>query len=73
MNAKMDPLEVATPCDGAGFAKAQGKDLITRDDFTSELVTVKTDIVRWMLRSQVMLIGVLVALANFTTLLAPYS
>jgi hypothetical protein len=50
-----------------------GEDLVTRDYFKGEMVALKTDVVCWMLGSQVMLIVVLVALAQFTTLLAAHS
>jgi hypothetical protein len=73
MRAKIDPLEGAAPFEGAGLATRQGQDLVTRDYFKAEMVVVKNHIVRWMLGSQVLLIVVLVALANFTKLLAAHS
>ncbi len=69
----LDPLEVAEPFTGARFAKSPRQDLVTKEYFKAEMVAVKNHIVRWLLGSQVMLIVVLVALANFTRLLAAHS
>lgn len=48
---------------------ASREDLATKDYLKAELSAQKNDLIRWMLGSQVMLIVVLVALANFTKLL----
>jgi hypothetical protein len=88
MNAMIDTLKAAKSFEGAGFAKAQAEslattiaeatsasreDMVTKDYLKGEMAVLKNDIVRWMLGSQVMLIVVLVALANFTKLLAAHS
>lgn len=84
MNAMIDTLKTAKTFEGAGFAKSQAEmlattiaeatsasreDLVTKDYLKGEVAGLKNDILRWMLGSQVMLIVVLVALANFTKLL----
>lgn len=84
MNAMIDTLKTAKTLEGAGFAQAQAEtlattlaeatsasreDLVTKDYLKGEIAGLKNDLVRWMLGSQVVLVIVLVALANFTRLL----
>ena len=73
--AQADTLAVAI----AEAASTSREDLVTkeflraelailRSDMVGQIATSKNDMVRWLLGSQVMVIVVLVALANFTKL-----
>jgi hypothetical protein len=81
MNAMIDTLKVSKSFEDAGFAKAQAEslavtlaeatsasreDLVTKDFLRGELAAQKNDLVRWLLGSQILLVVLLVALANFT-------
>ena len=81
MNAMIDTLKTAKVFEGAGFAKSQAEtlattlaeatsasreDLVTKDYLHAELAVLKTDMIRWMLGSQVLLVVLLAALSNFT-------
>ncbi|HXG81753.1 MAG TPA: hypothetical protein VNJ05_08125, partial [Sphingomicrobium sp.] len=67
--------------EGAGFAKAQAEtlattiaeasnsareDLVTKDYLKAERASTKNDLVRWLIASQIVLVALLAALANFT-------
>lgn len=77
----IDTLKVSKSFEDAGFAKAQAdtlaitlaeatsasrEDLVTKDFLRGELAAQKNDLVRWLLGSQVVLVALLAALANFT-------
>lgn len=77
----IDTLKVSKSFEDAGFAKAQEdtlaitlaeatsasrEDLVTKVFLRGELAAQKNDLVRWLLGSQVVLVALLAALANFT-------
>lgn len=81
MATMIDTLKTARTFEGAGFAKGQAEtlastiaeatsasreDLVTKDYLRGEVSALKNDLVRWMLGSQILLVGLLAALANFT-------
>ena len=81
MATMIDTLKVSRALEGAGFAKTQAEtlaatlaeattesreDLVTKDYLRGELAAQKNDLVRWLLGSQVALVVILAALANFT-------
>jgi len=80
----IDTLKTAKSLEGAGFGKSQAEtlattiaeastsaheELVTKDFLKAELASTKTDLVRWLLASQLVLVALLAALANFTKLL----
>ena len=46
----------------------RGENAVLRSELRSEIAAIKNELIRWVLGSQVMLIVILVALANFTKL-----
>ena len=81
MAAMIDTLKIAKTFEGAGFATAQAEslavtfaeatsiahdDLVTKDFLKGELGSLKNDMIRWVIGSQVALVMILAALSNFT-------
>lgn len=81
MATMIDTLKTARAFEGAGFAKGQAEslastiaeattasreDLVTKDYLKGELAGLKNDLIRWLLASQVLLVALLAALANFS-------
>ena len=81
MATVVDTLKISKSLEQAGFAKPQAEtlavtfaettstsreDLVTKDYLRGELAAQKNDLVRWLLGSQVALVVILAALANFT-------
>ena len=79
----IDTLKTAKSLESAGFAKAQAEtlaatigeassaaheDLVTRDFLKAEMAGLKNDMVRWLIGSQLVLVALVAALANFTKL-----
>lgn len=81
MATMIDTLKVFRTLEGAGLPKLLAEavassiadavgnareDLVTKDYLRGELAAQKNDLVRWLLGSQVALVVILAALANFT-------